>query len=95
LCTFIDNIAVLAIEGCLVDGLDEIFNATEVVKMDEQKLRALGGESEQAQAERLDLEQKVAALQDAQRQCLRAGKFLTFDQHNMNSQKHTTNHFLT
>jgi hypothetical protein len=70
----------------LVDGLDEIFSATEVVKMDEQKLRALGGESEQAQAERIELEQKVTALQDAQRECLRAGKVQTLSNSKMTAQ---------
>jgi hypothetical protein len=53
--------------------LDKIFSATEVVNMDEQKLRALAGESEQARAERLELEQKVIALQHAQRECLGVG----------------------
>lgn len=72
--TFIDNIAVLAIEGCLVDGLENVFNVTTVVHMDEDKLSALGGEPEEVQTERLELEEKVAALQDAQRECLRAGK---------------------
>ena len=71
--TFIDNIAVLAVEGCLVDGIESIFSATEVVNMNEHKLRALGGESDGVQAERHELEQKVTALQDAQRECLRAG----------------------
>jgi len=45
--------------------------------MDDQKLQAIAAESEQAQAERLELEQKVAALQDAQRECIRAGKIPT------------------
>ncbi|KAH8597058.1 P-loop containing nucleoside triphosphate hydrolase protein [Bisporella sp. PMI_857] len=71
--TFIDNIAVLAVEGCLIDDLEDIFSPTAVIKMDDEKLRALGGESELAQVERSELEQKVAVLQDAQRECLRAG----------------------
>ena len=65
--------AVLGVEGCLIDGVESIFSATKVVNMDKQKLRVLGGESEQAQAERRELEQKVNALQEAQRECLRAG----------------------
>lgn len=73
--------AVLAVEGCLIDGLENIFSATAVAKMNKQTLSTLGGESEQAQAERHELEGKVAALHDAQRECLRAGK--TQNSHNI------------
>jgi len=72
-------VAVLAVEGCLVDGLENVFSAIKVANMDKQKLHAIGGESEQAQAERLELEQKITALQDAQRECLRAGKVQTLN----------------
>ena len=71
----------------MIDGLENVFSATEVVNMDKQKLGALGGESEEAQAERLELEQKVTALQDAQSECLRAGKIQTLNNSKMTAQK--------
>jgi hypothetical protein len=43
--------------------------------MNEETLRALGGESDQAQTERLELGQKIRDLEDAQRECRRAGMF--------------------
>lgn len=63
----------------MIDGLEDVFSATTVVNMDTEKLHTLGRESEQTRAERLELEQKVTALQDAQRECLRAGKVQTLN----------------
>lgn len=50
--TFIDNVAVLAVEMCLVEGLEEIFSPSTVSDMGEETLGQLASEPANVQRER-------------------------------------------
>jgi hypothetical protein len=66
-----DNIVVLAVEGCLMDGLTGVFNPTEVAQMDEELVRKLAEEDKFTQETRKALDKKIEDLEDAQRMCRR------------------------
>jgi predicted ribosome quality control (RQC) complex YloA/Tae2 family protein len=66
-----DNIVVLGVEGCLMDGLTDVFNPTEVAQMDEELVRKLAEEDKFTQETRRKLDKKIADLEDAQRMCRR------------------------
>jgi hypothetical protein len=59
---FINNIAVLAIENCLLKNLSAIFSPTMTADMDDEQLHAIAAESEDAREERLLLKSKLDAL---------------------------------
>jgi hypothetical protein len=71
--TFIDNIAILAVEGCLLDGLTEIFDGSRVAQMDEATIKKLAEEDKPTQKVRKRLDKKIDDLEEAQRICRRAG----------------------
>jgi len=60
--TFIDNIAVLAIEQCLIDELTNVFTPDVVADMDENTLGILAAESEDMKKERTRLQKKLDIL---------------------------------
>jgi predicted ribosome quality control (RQC) complex YloA/Tae2 family protein len=66
-----DNIVVLAVEGCLIDGLTDVFNPTEVAQMDEALVKKLTEEDKPTQKLRKKLDKKIEDLEDAQRICKR------------------------
>jgi predicted ribosome quality control (RQC) complex YloA/Tae2 family protein len=66
-----DNIVVLAVEGCLIDGLTDVFNPTEVAQMDEALIKKLAEEDKATQKQRKKLDKKIEDLEDAQRICKR------------------------
>jgi predicted ribosome quality control (RQC) complex YloA/Tae2 family protein len=66
-----DNIVVLAVEGCLIDGLTDVFNPTEVGHMDEKLMKKLAEEDKATQKQRKKLDKKIEDLEDAQRICRR------------------------
>ncbi|KAF1956374.1 hypothetical protein CC80DRAFT_593826 [Byssothecium circinans] len=68
---FMDNIVVLAVEGCLVDGLADVFSPTQVAQMDEALIKKLAEEDKRTQKDRKELDKKIADLEDAQRICRR------------------------
>ncbi|KAF2181052.1 hypothetical protein K469DRAFT_692301 [Zopfia rhizophila CBS 207.26] len=59
---FIDNVANLAIENCIVADLANIFSPERVSSMDKQKLQIIASESEEVLAERSVLKQKLEDL---------------------------------
>jgi hypothetical protein len=60
---FINNIAVLAIENCLIKDLSTIFSPTLTANMDDGQLQAIAGECEEVRCEREDLREKLEVLQ--------------------------------
>jgi hypothetical protein len=56
---FINNIAVLAIENCLIKDLSAIFSPTLTANMDDEQLQAIAGECEEVRCEREDLRKKL------------------------------------
>ena len=62
-----DNIVVLAVEGCLIDGLTDVFNPMEVAQMDEVLVKILAEENKLTQNKRKKLDKKIEDLEDAQR----------------------------
>ncbi|KAH7408337.1 dynamin-1 [Phaeosphaeria sp. MPI-PUGE-AT-0046c] len=60
---FINNIAVLAIENCLIKDLSSIFSPTLTANMDDEQLHAIAAECEETRTERGALQQKLAVLQ--------------------------------
>lgn len=68
---FIDNVAVLVVEMCLIDGLSSIFTPTLVSRMNDEQLDGLAGESHTLRSQRRQLMSKQAKLENAYRQCLR------------------------
>ena len=69
---FMDNIVVLAVEGCLIDGLTDVFNPTEVAQMDKALIKKLAEEDKLTQKQRKMLDKKIEDLEDAQRICRRS-----------------------
>ncbi|OCK73566.1 hypothetical protein K432DRAFT_473141 [Lepidopterella palustris CBS 459.81] len=63
--TFIDNVATLAVEYCLIDGLKDIFGPTQVVQMSDEDVELLASESESIQQHRQALKKREQYLQGA------------------------------
>ena len=53
--TFTENVIVLAVENCLLRKIPSIFEPSVVVRMDDEQLASLGGETERSRNEREDL----------------------------------------
>jgi hypothetical protein len=60
---FINNIAVLAIENCLIKDLAGTFSPTLTANMDDEQLHAIAAESEGVRYERSSLQKKLQVLQ--------------------------------
>ncbi|KAF2132512.1 dynamin-1 [Dothidotthia symphoricarpi CBS 119687] len=60
---FINNIAVLAIENCLIKDLSSIFSPTLIANLDDDKLHAIASESSEIRHDRDSLRQKLSALE--------------------------------
>lgn len=67
---FVDNVAMLAVEMCLVDGLEDIFSPTVVARMSDEELKMIAGESPAVEELRIQLTEKKNRLKSALRQCL-------------------------
>ncbi|PIG83067.1 dynamin family protein [Aspergillus arachidicola] len=61
--TFVDNIATLAIENCLLSPLERIFTSQTVNNMDDQQIRELAQELPHVQHDRQRLDQELNKLQ--------------------------------
>lgn len=68
---FVDNIASLVVEHCLVDELANVFNPTTVNDMDDSTRAKLAAESEETLLDRQDLEDKISVLDAGLATCLR------------------------
>lgn len=64
---FISNIAVLAIENCLITDLSSLLDPELVLNMNEEKLQMIASESDDVRAERTALKQKLADLKAGKR----------------------------
>ncbi|CAO2656981.1 Nn.00g057840.m01.CDS01 [Neocucurbitaria sp. VM-36] len=60
---FINNIAVLAIENCLIKNLAGIFSPSLIADLSDEKLHAIAAESDKVREDRNSLRQKLSALQ--------------------------------
>ncbi|KAF1840478.1 dynamin-1 [Cucurbitaria berberidis CBS 394.84] len=60
---FINNIAVLAIENCLIKNLSGIFSPSLITDLSDEKLHAIAAESDEVREERDSLRQKLGALE--------------------------------
>ncbi|KAF4625074.1 hypothetical protein G7Y89_g13095 [Cudoniella acicularis] len=60
--TFVDNVATLVVESCLVTDLADIFPAVKIPQMDDYTLDRLASDSEEVQVKRKKLEIKLAYL---------------------------------
>ncbi|KAH7399626.1 P-loop containing nucleoside triphosphate hydrolase protein [Pyrenochaeta sp. MPI-SDFR-AT-0127] len=63
LSVFINNVAVLAIENCLIKNLSAIFSPSLIASLSDAKLQAIAAESAEVQEERNSLQQRLSALQ--------------------------------
>jgi riboflavin biosynthesis pyrimidine reductase len=68
--TFVDNVASLVIEHCLVDELTTVFNPTVVGEMEDHTLAKLAAESSETLTERTDLEERINILDQGLATCL-------------------------
>ncbi|PGH27113.1 hypothetical protein AJ80_01069 [Polytolypa hystricis UAMH7299] len=71
LSVFIDNVAGLAIENCLVEGLDEMLSPSKVARMSDADLELLVADSEDVELSRSQLSRKVRVLGEAMSSCRR------------------------
>ncbi|PGH10520.1 hypothetical protein AJ79_05448 [Helicocarpus griseus UAMH5409] len=62
---FVDNIEALAVENCLMQGLDEIISGYKITQMDEKELCKFGSESEESLHERSHVTEKMSTLEKA------------------------------
>ena len=69
--TFIDNVVVLGVESCLLSKLEAMFTSETVVQMDDDTLNLVGGESEEMQSEREELNRQLETLDDSLKRCRR------------------------
>jgi hypothetical protein len=60
---FIDNVSILAIEDCLISKLPTLFRSRNVLKMSEQEISRLAGETPESSLERKRLEAKRGILE--------------------------------
>jgi GTP-binding protein EngB required for normal cell division len=69
--TFIDNVVVLGVESCLLSKLEAMFTSETVVQMDDDTMNLVGGESEEMQSEREELNRQLETLDDSLKRCRR------------------------
>lgn len=60
--TFVDNVAILAIENCLLCPLEHIFTGKTVLGMDDQQIREIAAEPSSIQKERERLNEELEKL---------------------------------
>jgi hypothetical protein len=81
---FIQNVALLAVENTLVDGLEDVFSPSLVLGMSEEQVQTIASESDEIRTERASLQQNLEDLKgskqvlDAQVYDSRAGKSQCF-----------------
>lgn len=69
-----DNVASLAVESCLVDGLADVFSPSVVSNMQDDMIEELiGAEPEGVSQERSDLQTQLDEFEAALRSCKRLG----------------------
>lgn len=69
--TFVDNVAILAIENCLLCPLEHIFTGKTVLEMNDEQIRQIAGEPSNIQKDRERLNEELEKLRKG-RQTLNA-----------------------
>jgi hypothetical protein len=64
---FIDNVAILAIENCLLRPLEQIFSNQVINSMDDEEIEKLAGESQEVKEERERLSRELKKLETGMR----------------------------
>jgi hypothetical protein len=67
--TFIDNVANLVIEQCLIDDITGLLTPRKVLEMSDETLEKLGSESENIQTYRKNLISREEKLEEALKIC--------------------------
>ena len=67
--TFVDNVAVLVIENCLLNDLVGMFSPSQIATWDEQKLHRLASESRETLSERQSLTRQLEVLNTGLKKC--------------------------
>ena len=70
--TFAENVVNLAVENCLISDLPTILTPSAVARMDQERLIELASESEDVQAERLELQHQADILREGLKKCQRS-----------------------
>ncbi|KAI9738628.1 MAG: hypothetical protein M1834_008133 [Cirrosporium novae-zelandiae] len=68
---FVDNVAAIAVEGCLMDGLVDILSPFSILRMDADMITRIASESDEALNERLYATQKLSVLEASLQTCKR------------------------
>ncbi|KAK2836968.1 hypothetical protein FQN49_006537, partial [Arthroderma sp. PD_2] len=68
---FINNIASLAVEGCLIDGLEDMISPSKFVQMSDDDIESIAAESQDVKLARSRLEKQVRMLELAAKACTR------------------------
>lgn len=69
--TFIDNVAVQAVEGYLIGGLGDILSPSSILQMEPSLVSSVAAESSESQTRREELLRKSAALKMGLKTCKR------------------------
>ena len=67
--TFVDNVATLGVELCLLDGLEELFSPVTVVRMTVEEVNKLGSESAEDMHHRLTTQKRLEKLRAGREVC--------------------------
>ncbi|ODH52803.1 hypothetical protein GX48_00997 [Paracoccidioides brasiliensis] len=68
---FIDNVAGLAVENCLIENLENILSPSKIVQLSNEKIERIAADSEDTQIARRHLVSKVRVLDHAVKACQR------------------------
>lgn len=68
---FVDNVASLAVENCLIDGLENLISPSKITQMSDNEIERIASESEDAGLARATLVKKVEVLEVAAATCTR------------------------
>lgn len=67
--TFIDNIAIQAVEGYLIQGLDDILSPLSILQMEPSLVSKIAAESSENRMQRDELLQKSTVLKNGLKTC--------------------------
>ncbi|EPE32891.1 dynamin GTPase, putative [Glarea lozoyensis ATCC 20868] len=67
--TFVDNVATLVIESCLISNLSDVFPAAKIPLMDDELLDRLASDSDEIITQRRKLEAKLTCFRDSLKIC--------------------------
>lgn len=74
---FIDNVTMIAVENCLISGLEDMLSPTRLTEMSENKLAAIASESSDNIEKRVFMVKRQMDLASALETCKKHGKYAT------------------